>query len=133
MDENAPARSRSGSEKRQRTKVRPIRLDEAELAECENAASRFGLTFSSFGRSAMLSIARGAALKGLPVRSVRRPPVEKEMLAKLLGQLGKVGSNVNQVARAAHTTGAERAEIDATMAEVRAAAEAITSALGRRG
>jgi hypothetical protein len=55
------------------------------------------------------------------------------MLAKLLGQLGKAGSNVNQVARAVNTTGAERAEIDATMAEVRAAAEAITSALGRRG
>jgi hypothetical protein len=33
-------------------------------------------------------------------RAVRRPPVERKELARLLGHLGKVGSNINQLAYA---------------------------------
>ena len=116
--------SGSGSEKRQRTKLAMIRLTPAELAEAEEAASRAGLTLSSYGRAQMLS--------ALPPRSVRRPPVEKELLAKVLGQLGKAGSNLNQVARAANLGKDEFEEVQAAIAEVRLAAHAVMQALGRR-
>ena len=31
-------------------------------------------------------------------RAVRRPPIERKELARLLGHLGKIGSNINQIA-----------------------------------
>lgn len=37
-------------------------------------------------------------------RAVRRPPAERAELARILAQLGKIGSNVNQIAKAIHTT-----------------------------
>lgn len=126
------ARSRSGSEKRQRRHSRPIRLDDGELAEVEEAASRRGLTFSSFSRAAMLSAARGEIGVTMPARSVRRPPIERELLARVLGQLGKIGSNLNQVGRAANMGRAEGEEIAAAVAEVRGAATAVMQAMGRR-
>ncbi|MBF0116805.1 MAG: MobC family plasmid mobilization relaxosome protein [Magnetococcales bacterium] len=35
-------------------------------------------------------------------RGARRPVIEKEMLVRLLGELGKIGSNVNQIAHVAN-------------------------------
>jgi hypothetical protein len=100
-----------------------IRFDDDELARVEEAASRAGLAFASYGRAQML---------GAPApRSVRRPPIEKELLARVLGQLGKVGSNLNQVARATNSTGAEIDEVRAAIAEVREAAQEVMRALGR--
>lgn len=51
----------------------------------------------------------GAFLRALAVghpgpRSVRRPPVERAELAKLLAHIGKLGSNVNQIAKYVNTT-----------------------------
>jgi hypothetical protein len=40
------------------------------------------------------------ALGSAGPRAVRRPPVERRELARLLGHLGKVGSNINQLAYA---------------------------------
>lgn len=93
----------SGSEKRQRTERAFTRYSPAELAEVQDAASRYGVTVGTFTRSAALTAARGEGLSALPVRSVRRPPVEREALARLLGQLGKVGGNLNQLAHAANS------------------------------
>jgi hypothetical protein len=117
-------RRASGSEKRQRTATKLIRFTPAELAQIEEAASRAGLTFASFGRAQMLS--------ALPPRSVRRPPVEKELLAKILGQLGKAGSNLNQVARAANIGRDQLEETRTAIAEVRLAVQAVMRMLGRQ-
>ncbi len=128
-----PARSRSGSETRQRTEATRTRFTPAELAEVEDAASRYGLTPASFSRTAQLSVARGEArLSAAPARSVRRPPVEKEQLARVLGQLGKIGSNLNQVAKAANMNKAELAEFMEVLAEVREASRAVMHAMGRQ-
>ena len=43
---------------------------------------------------------RALALGDAGPRAVRTPPVERKELARLLGHLGKVGSNVNQLAHA---------------------------------
>jgi hypothetical protein len=66
--------------------------DEAEFAELDEAASRSGLTRASFQRVQSLAAPK--------TRSTRRAPVDREMLAKVLAQLGKIGSNMNQVGAA---------------------------------
>jgi hypothetical protein len=58
--------------------------------------------------AARAGLSVGAFLRTLAVgnpgpRSVRRPPIERAELAKLLGHVGKLGSNVNQIAKYANT------------------------------
>jgi hypothetical protein len=122
-DEPKRRRKKSGTESRSRLRQVNIRFDEGEFAEIDEAATQAGLTIPSWGRSRMLSAP--------PARAVRRPAIEKELLARILGQLGKIGSNLNQLTRAAHTTGAPADEIDEAAAEVRQAARAVMRAQGR--
>jgi hypothetical protein len=91
---SAPIRSRSGSETRQRQSALRIRLNEAEHAAVVESAERAGLTLAGYARAVLLATA--------PLRQSRRPPANKAELAVILGQLGKIGSNVNQLARAAN-------------------------------
>jgi Bacterial mobilisation protein (MobC) len=121
---NDKPRRVSGSEKRQRDKLAQVRLTSEELAKAQDAARRARLTLASYIRAQML----GAS----PPRSVRRPPVEKELLARILGQLGKAGSNLNQVARAANMGRETMEDVRAALAEVRLAAFAVQQALGRQ-
>jgi Bacterial mobilisation protein (MobC) len=66
----------------------------SEKDEIEARASQAGLSVSGYFRA----LAFG---KDTPQpRAARRPPVEKEILARLLAELGKIGSNVNQIAHA---------------------------------
>ena len=72
-----------GSETRVRNKHLTIRLSPAERAAIDQAADRSGLTSGSYARQVML---------GAPTpRQVRRPPVERRELARLLGEIGHVG------------------------------------------
>ena len=123
MTEAAPKKSRSGTENRKKSIPVTTRYDEAELAELDEAASKVGLTRASYQRVQSLAKPK--------TRSVRRPPLEKALLAKLLGQLGKVGSNLNQITARAHLDRADRAEIMGAVIEVRATAAALMEALGR--
>lgn len=113
-----------GTEKRARSTHLTVRLSEDERAAIDAAAERAGLTPGSYARQAML---------GAPApRQVRRPPVEKRELVRLLGGLGNVRGNLNQLAKAVHTgILIYSGDIDAALgglAEVRAA---ILTALGR--
>jgi len=118
--------SRSGSEERQMDKLVTIRFSPEQLAEIDEAASAAGLTRPSYIRERSVKRSKGA------IRSTRRPPVERAALAKILGQLGKIGSNLNQVARAVNQNGAEDGEISAAVAEVRAAAIEVMAVMGRQ-
>jgi hypothetical protein len=87
-------------------------------------------------RTAIKAVAEGAgfsvgaflrllALGDAGPRAVRRPPVERAELVRILGELGKIGSNINQIAKAIHTTAnlpswSELAEIKADVARMRA-------------
>jgi hypothetical protein len=83
-----PARMRV---KDARTKViPPIRCTQDERAAIKKAAQQAGLSVGAF--------LRALALGDAGPRAVRRPPVERVELARLLGWLGKLGSNVNQLA-----------------------------------
>jgi len=83
-----------GSEKRARTTHLTIRFSPEERATVDEAAARAGLTAGSYARQTLF---------GAPQpRQVRRPPVERRELARLLGQIGRIGGNVNQLARTAN-------------------------------
>ncbi len=80
-----------GTETRQRHRVLSIRLSPEEKTLLSQNAARAGLPLGSYVRSIVL----GAK----PPRQVRRPPVEFRAVAEMLGHVGKIGSNVNQIAR----------------------------------
>ena len=108
-----------------RGKFVAVRCSAAEYAAINAAAAQAGHSIGAYLRM--------AALGSAGPRAVRRPPVEKEALARLLGEIGKLGSNVNQIARAVNTTGdlPARPELAAIGAEVRAMRAALMKALGR--
>ncbi len=114
---------RSGSEKRQRPHVGRMRCTPAEYAQLEAAAERAGLTIGAFMRAQCLGTAGP--------RAARRPPVERAALAQLLAQLGKCGSNLNQIARVLNSGGEEPAELPAAIADFRTVCADIMRALGR--
>jgi mobilization protein NikA len=117
-----PARMRV---KDARTRFIAVRCTDKERAAINDAARQAGLGVGGFLRTLAL---------GTPgPRAVRRPPVEKAELARLLGWLGKLGSNVNQLAHAYHSLGKfpgfpELVAIRQEVAEMRAA---LMKALGR--
>jgi hypothetical protein len=89
--EGVPAKPRSGSETRKRNKLLPIRLSDDERTEIEELSRKAGLTVGSYARQQML--------QAKPPRSVRRPSLEREMTAQLLGQVGRVSGNLHQLVR----------------------------------
>ncbi len=116
----------SGSQRRKKLNMVTTAYDDTELAALDDAASRAGLTRASYQRVQTLATPP-------KTRSTRRAPVEREMLAKALGQLGRVGNNLNQLARAANIDRTEREEIMITVAELRGMLPAFMQALGRSG
>ena len=116
---------------RGRMRVKDPRTTSIRLrcTEHERAAIRAVAEDAGFSVGALLRL---LALGDAGPRSVRRPPVERAELARLLGQIGKIGSNVNQIAKALHTTRnlpswSELAEIKAEIAVMRGA---VLKALG---
>jgi len=102
-----------------------VRCTAEEHNAIDEAATQAGLSIGAF--------LRAQALGNPGPRAVRRPPVERRELARLLGHLGKLGSNVNQIARAVNTTRnlpswSELAEIRHEVSQIRAA---LMKALGR--
>jgi hypothetical protein len=73
------------SEKRQRTVLRPARFTPEEAARFDAKAKPYG------GASAFI---RYIALD----HSLPRSKVELQMLSKVLAEIGKIGSNINQIA-----------------------------------
>lgn len=93
-----------GSDTRQRNKQVLVRLSDAEFAQLAARSDRAG-----FARAAFL---RAAALGETGPRAQRRPPVDHVALRRLLGELGRVGNNINQIAHALNAgEGHEPAEL----------------------
>jgi len=110
------------SEKRQRDALLQVRLTAAERATLDAAAERAGLSLAGYARSTLLSAP--------PVRQARRPPVERAELARLLAQLGKIGSNVNQIARVLNSDGDTPPELAGVPEDIAIMRAAIMAALG---
>lgn len=87
----------AGSETRRRRKEVTIRVTDEEHAEILSRADRASLSVAGYVRSTVLE-------KPAP-RQSRRPSVNHKELAFILAQIGKLGSNVNQMARVANCGG----------------------------
>lgn len=81
----------SGSDKRQRGETVTVRLTKDERAALDALASRSGLAAGAFMRA--------AAFGDTGPRARRRPPIDHVALRQLLGQWGRIGNNLNQIAR----------------------------------
>lgn len=82
----------SGTDTRQRTGQILVRLTDEELAAIDAKADRAGIARAAFMRA--------AALGAVGPRAQRRPPADHVALRQLLGELGRIGNNLNQLARA---------------------------------
>lgn len=122
---SSPKKSRSGSNKRQRDKVTPIRWAEAEFNKVAAKASDAGLSFGAFMR------ALGLGEPG--PRSQRIPPVQNELLLRLQGQLGRLNNNANQIARGINMRDFyELTELRQALKDYMPIRDAIFAALGKQ-
>ena len=99
-------------------------LTPEERAKAEADAQALGLSLSGYARTLLL----GAVTPGTP----RRPLPSAEELARMLGQLGKVGSNLNQLTKLANQGQlVPPATLGLCVAEVRQLTAQIAEALNR--
>lgn len=126
----APAADQAPARKRGRPRKEVLRhswiharVTAEERAALEAAADRAEMMLGPY----VIAAALGAPTR----RGRRRPQVERGVLAQLLGQLGKAGSNLNQLAKVANQTGQPPAaeELAAAIRDIREAARAISCTL----
>jgi hypothetical protein len=102
-----------------------VRCTAKERSKIDETARQAGLSIGAYLRT--------IALGDAGPRAVRRPPIERKELARLLGHLGKVGSNLNQLAyafnRDRRVPGV--AELTAMRQQVGELRDALMKALGR--
>lgn len=116
-----PKRGRDGG----RAKLFFFRVTEKERAAIGEAASKAGLAPGSY--------ARGKLLGGTPPRAVRALPIERQALALLLAQIGRVGGNLNQLAKAGNSgLPVDAADVAPALADLRAIRDEIRALLGRK-
>ena len=114
----------AGSDKRKRGRLKAIRFTDAELAQLETAAQRAGLSVASYVRQVVLAAP--------PPRQSRRPPIERAQLARILGHVGKLGSNINQIAKYGNLGRlVDDASLKLAAADIAFIRHAIMEALGR--
>lgn len=78
----------SGRKNRRRTRLFTVRLTEREADLVGQIVERTGLSAAALVRRALLDAPPAA----------RRPSAEDKAVVRLMGALGKIGSNVNQLA-----------------------------------
>ena len=80
---------RSGSQKRKTTARIAVNCTPAQKAEIMKKIDATGLSPSAMCLAVLLDV---------PLPARRRPSVDTQLLAKVLAELGKIGSNINQIA-----------------------------------
>ena len=116
----------SGSDKRQRNKRSYIRWTSDEFNEAAARADKSGLGLAAFLRAAVLDGDAGP-------RAQRRPPIDHKALRQHLGEVGRVGNNINQIARALNS--GEKANLPELQQVLRACIQimnGINDALGKK-
>lgn len=96
-DVTGPAPKRRKSEARQRSELVFARLTAEEKALFLARADKAGLAAAAF--------LRAAALGDAGPRAQKKVPADAQALRELIGHLGKIGGNLNQIARYLHTGG----------------------------
>lgn len=114
----------SGSDKRQRPHQSLIRWSDEEFARVTERADSAGLALAAFMRT--------AALGNPGPRAQRRPPADHKALREILGHIGRIGNNLNQIARALNSGDkASLPELDEALRAYLDIRTAIFDALGK--
>lgn len=117
----------SGSETRKRQQIVKVRCTIDEAAQLAAVARRQGKTISSCVRESLIASALPA-----PKPRKRTPAADERELARILGQLGKWGSNLNQLAHQANMDEPVKPhQFEELADQVRTASRAVLEALGR--
>src|SRR5208337_3011648 len=114
----------SGSDKRRRSHQSLIRWTDDEFTSVTDKADKSGLAVAAFMRA--------VALGNPGPRAQRRPPVDHKVLRQYLGQVGRLGNNINQIARALNS--GEKANLPELQEVLRACIDVlngINAALGK--
>jgi hypothetical protein len=115
----------SGSDKRQRGETVTVRLTKDERAALETLSSRSGMAAGAFMRA--------AAFGDAGPRARRRPTADHRTLRQLLGECGRIGNNINQIARRLNQgETVSLPEIREALAAYRQIRDAIFTALGMK-
>lgn len=92
--------SRRRSESRKASEVLAFRMTPEEAAQLRVVAAAQGMGHTSFARRAAFA----AAALPSPEYEAQTPDPRKADLAKILGQIGRMASNLNQLTKLANTT-----------------------------
>jgi len=113
----------SGSDKRLRDHTVTVRLSDGEREKLNELSSRSGLAAGAFMRA--------AAFGDSGPRAQRRPPADHAALRQILGHCGRIGNNLNQIAKHLNAGGqANMRELKEALAIYREIRNAIMAALG---
>lgn len=115
---------RSGSQKRRTTARIAVNCTPAQKAEIMKKIDATGLSPSAMCLAVLLDV---------PLPSRRRPSVDTQLLAKVLAELGKIGSNINQIAyhlNAGRPGDVTEGSIQAALAELLEWRSALMQSLG---
>lgn len=118
--------ARSGTDTRKRCGCCAVRLDEKERAELEKRAEALNQSIGAF--------IRFRCLDSPGPRAGRRGDRDKEELRRLLGQVGKIGSNLNQIARRLNQGDPETREtIEQAITDLETVSKSVLEALKGKG
>ena len=121
-------KKKSGSEARQLTQVLRFRATDAEAAALTITADNENVSVSSYIRARVFE---GAAHK--VTRPRQRTTPDAELFARFLGQIGKCGSNLNQIAHRLNSDEkVTRAMVVKALADLREISTALLTSLGKR-
>jgi hypothetical protein len=118
--------SRSGSETRRPSKILNVRYPLSDYAELERQAAVERLTVSAFVRKKTSGIAQERG-RG------RRPGPEQRLAGQYLAQLGKIGSNINQLARVANMNEAGARVFELALQEIQELGQVLRQILRGHG
>jgi len=109
------------SQKRQRNRQIKTPCTTEEFNAIAAKAEGAGLSRAAWSRTVMLGDAGP--------RAKRRVPIDRQALAKALGQCLKIGSNLNQLTKKFHTTGTPPTDLPIALAAILGLCDAIYAAL----
>ena len=114
-----------GTETRRRRGTLSVRVTPEEKDALTQNAARAGLPVGAYARQVLLNVP--------PPRQLRRPQAEFRDIAKMLAEVGKIGSNVNQIARKLNSgESPERTAITDAARAVISIRDRLLSAMGRQ-
>lgn len=115
----------SGSETRQRNKRCSVRFTNDEFNRIAARADQSGFGVAAFLRACALDGDAGP-------RAQRRPPADHKALREILGHIGRVGNNLNQIARSLNSgETANLADLEEALGAYLEIRNAIFEALGK--